>query len=258
MNKNHLFAEIKRLAQESGGTPPGSRQFHSLTHIRESDWKGQSWNDWNNWGDALEEAGFPRLVATTKSNPSHILKQLALLTRDLKKFPVTLDMRREKRRNANFPNDKVISETFGGREKVLPALIEFCTTEKLFADVLPILTNSNVTVGFRKIIDIDSNLSKEESPINDLGYVYLLKAGKYYKLGFSRSPYNRFSTLIKQSPTGGDPIHHFATDDPKGIEKYWQKRFKDKKVEALNKNSGEFYNLTAQDIAAFKRRKKFM
>ncbi len=259
MDKSHIFAGIRRIAEENDGTPPGSRQFYSVTNIRESDWQNKSWNSWNNWGDVLEEAGFPRLVANSKFDPPRILKQLALLTRKLERFPVTLDMRREKRHNADFPNDKVISGTFGGREKVLPALIQFCTNQEEFTDLLPILTNTTLTVGFRKAPTIDQDVSGEVTNAdNGFGYVYLLKTGKHYKLGFTRAPYHRFSTLIKQSATGGDPIHHFETDDPRGIEAYWQERFKEKKVEALNKTSGESYNLSAQDIAAFKRRKKFM
>src|ERR1700739_1642421 len=109
MDKAAIIFEIRRLAAECGGKAPGSAQFYSLTQMRESTWKGKHWNTWNNWGDALEEAGFTRAESTVKFDSEHVLKQLAFLTRRCKRFPITLEMRREKRANPDFPNDKVIS-----------------------------------------------------------------------------------------------------------------------------------------------------
>jgi Meiotically up-regulated gene 113 len=55
--------------------------------------------------------------------------------------------------------------------------------------------------------------------------------------------------LAIQLPERAIVVHSMKTDDPPGIEAYWHKRFKDKR------RNGEWFELSASEVSAFKRRR---
>jgi hypothetical protein len=91
--------------------------------------------------------------------------------------------------------------------------------------------------------------SERTSEPEQAGFVYLLKSGRYYKIGKTNAVGRRERELAIQLPEKAETIHVIKTDDPSGIEEYWHKRFKTKR------KHGEWFELSGADIQAFKRRK---
>src|SRR5713226_3134685 len=72
--------------------------------------------------------------------------------------------------------------------------------------------------------------------------------GRHYKIGRSNAASRREREVALQLPEKTTAIHTIRTDDPAGIEAYWHSRFEQKRL------NGEWFNLTAADVRAFKRR----
>jgi len=85
--------------------------------------------------------------------------------------------------------------------------------------------------------------------VAEIGYVYLLKSGKYYKIGRSNAPGRREYEIAIQLPEPAVTLHVIKTDDPVGIEKYWHQRF------ASCRKNGEWFELSWENVSAFWRRK---
>jgi hypothetical protein len=79
-----------------------------------------------------------------------------------------------------------------------------------------------------------------------------LKSGRYFKIGRTNSSGRRERELAIQLPEKAQRIHIIQTDDPIGIEGYWHQRFADRR------QNGEWFELTTDDVRAFKRRRRFM
>jgi hypothetical protein len=236
MDKAHILQEIKRSAAANGGTPLGFRRFFSETGIKRSDWLGIYWA---RWGDALREAGFTPNQLTEGYDDSELLESYANLARELGRLPTSPDMRLKTRTDPQFPSDKTFAR-FGSKRDFVARLVEYCRN-KGYEDVVCLCESYS-----------PPNRSLPAEPAADqpaIGFVYLIKSGRFYKIGQTNSVGRREYELAIQLPEPAKTVHVIRTDDPLGIEEYWHKRF------AAKRKNGEWFELDATDIAAFQRRK---
>ena len=257
MNKEWYGSKIQEIAKENGGRPPGAELFYSSTGTKESGWRRKTWNEWNSWGDVLEEFGFPRGKFIVGLDRGTILGQIAsyIQSLDPPRYPVQDELIRAKRRGFEIPSGGAIRRQFRDRDELVRALVEFCEGKGEFSTALQICRGV-APVGRGPIFEEgpEESAGSKSSP----GWVYLIKAQAAYKIGFSRAPYRRAAEIANQSAAGAELVHKIETDDPEGIEEYWHRRFASKRLNGINKLSSEWFALTADDVKAFKRRKNFM
>jgi hypothetical protein len=238
MTKAQILAEIKQTAKANGGAPLGWRKFATETGIKEYDWKGKLWARWN---DAIREAGFVPNELTEAYDEGELLDKYARLALELGRLPAQADIRFSNRTGRQLPEYKTLTRRFGGKPQLVAKLLEYCNGRREFGDVLSFCES---------YVPRNSGESTESVPSTEaIGFVYLIKSGRFCKIGRSNSVGRREYELAIQLPERATTAHVIRTDDPSGIEGYWHKRF-----EAKRKN-GEWFELNANDIAVFKRRK---
>lgn len=237
MTREHILSEIRRTAATNRGVPLGVQRFFTETGIREADWHGKLWA---RWGDALKEAGFQPNKFNSPLDRKDLLNNLARLVRELGRFPVKGEMQMKARSEPGFPSHNTFRR-IGGKQVLAAELEKHCRNrgENDIADLCAVAAQAD---------DAEDAGVTEDTAAGKRGYVYLIKGGHYYKIGKTNALGRRERELAIQLPEPTKLVHSITTDDPEGIESYWHRRFKDRR------KNGEWFELTPQDVAAFKRR----
>lgn len=149
----------------------------------------------------------------------------------------------EKKRTPEFPHASAFRENFGAKSQLAAAILEHCRARSGFEDVIAACED------VMKTNKPTATKGKDSRDQEIVGSVYLMKSGRYYKIGRTNAVGRRQYELAIQLPEKANIVHEIKTDDPSGIEIYWHKRFEAKR------GNGEWFELTAEDIKAFKRRK---
>lgn len=240
--KHHILSEIKRIAGENGDKAPGSMVFERETGIRKPDWYP---NIWLRWGDALVEAGYAPNKFQTAMRDEVLIQSYIGLVRELQRLPVAGEIRRKSQNDKSFPSHNVFNR-FGGKEKLLEAVTRYCQQHPDHEDIIT-LCAEHKRVSKREPEKDTKNKSRVAS-----GFVYLMQSGKHYKIGRTNSVGRREREFAIQIPVPPKTIHSIETDDPVGVEAYWHNRFKDRRGE------GEWFDLSPEDVKAFKRWKRIV
>jgi hypothetical protein len=237
MNEQHILAEIARTSALNGGVALGKERFYRETGIKETDWSGKHWA---RWSDAVKEAGYTPNQLQAPIEENALLASLALLIRELGHWPAVAESRLKATQVQGFPCHNTFRK-FGNKSEQIAKLIAYCREQPNFVDVVDLVPA--VAEG------LAASRPDDETREGAIGFVYLLKAARYFKIGRSSSFERRSRELAIQLPERAETVHVIRTDDPLGIELYWHRRF-----EAKRKN-GEWFELSTQDVKAFKRRK---
>jgi len=241
MNKENIIAEIRRTAKANGGVPLGWKRFESETGIKHNDWFGKFWACWS---DAVREAGFEPNRLNEAYDDETLLRKLVELTHRLGRVPAKGHLKLARKDDPIFPSSNVF-DRLGSKRQLASRVIGFCEANAGHDDVASL---------WRQIVIAEQPTDAEEtaSTGTTVGYVYLLKHGsrREYKIGRTDNPLRREGEVSIQLPEKLQPICYIKTDDPAGVENYWHRRFADKRKE------GEWFELTAEDVRAFKRWKR--
>jgi len=234
LTKESIIAAYNDLVAEEDGKVIGEAVFIRETQISRYYWHGGFWRSWSAF---QADAGHAPNEPTQKIDDEMLLRRLAEFTRDRKVVPTEADIVLKRKEDPSFPN-KSCFRRWGSRDALLSKLAEYCEGKEQFRAVAQLLKRG-----------ISDNLDRRVDSLQIKGFVYLLRSGKYYKLGRTNAAGRRLRELAIQLPKKPDTVHVIETDDPEGIEGYWHHRFAEKRQE------GEWFALSSDDVKAFKKRK---
>jgi hypothetical protein len=237
MTRDELVAEIQRVATASGGRI-GLRAFCKASGVNEHEILG---NHFARWNDALMAAGIPTAsFLRPRTDETAVLEAVARLISRLERWPSENDLKLARREDSLFPSFPVIRRLIRNRT-LAQKIAGHCADKLEFQQVRKLAAE-------RASTDLSEAPRPGRAAIT--GYVYMMRSGRRYKIGYTSSPTRRHREVRLELPDPTDLVHTIPTDDPVGIEAYWHNRFKSKRV-----RDTEFFTLDAAEVAAFKSRK---
>lgn len=235
-DKETIIAEIRRLAEQNGDRPPGQAAFAKTTGIGEHEWKGVFWR---RWSEAQAEAGFTPNRFGGRLHDAVVLDHYLALVKRLGTIPVDADLRLARRQDSSFPSTDVFRR-LGSKGMLLRRAVALCEGRRDLASVHELLLAE---------VGRAMPTSPKRVPPKIAGYVYLIRSGKFYKIGRTNASGRRLRELAIQLPQKPRTVHVIETDDPEGIEGYWHRRFEAKRLD------GEWFALSEDELRAFRWRK---
>ena len=232
-SRDDILAEIKRLTLANHGKTVGSRRFTEETGIS----MYEIGRYWARWGDAVLEAGHtPNSLRGKDKDDEQLIRQFADLAVELGHFPTKSEVRLKRIADPNFPSPNTLRNRIGVQSILVRRVREYSISHREYEGLLPHLPSEP---------ESEQSSSDGQDLKGDLGFVYLIKMDKWYKIGFTRDLLRRQGAIQLILPEKGTLIHRIETDDPSGVENYWHRRFADRRTQ------GEWFLLSRTDVAAF-------
>jgi len=234
--RERILSEIKRIAENDGGRPPGKAAFTRLTGIGEHQWSGVVWA---RWSEVLAEAGYGPNALQGRFDSEAVLTKIVEACRYYGRVPTVAEFKLSRLRDPTFPSKGAIAGHFPTRAGLLTALARRASQDEACRDIAAMLPDA-IPQAYPAAIP---------TSVRADGFVYLIKSGDHHKIGRSDELERRVKEIRLALPEAATLAHAIRTDDPPGIEAYWHRRFADRRA------NGEWFKLTPSDVAAFKRRK---
>jgi hypothetical protein len=234
LSKESIISAYCDLVKSNAGTPVGAKIFARETSISRYYWQGGYWRSWSAF---QADAGHAPNRPTQKIPDETVLNRFARLTLEQGQIRRGADLVFKRKRDSSFSN-KLCFRRWGDRDTLLAKVAEYCERRDEFLPVLKLLQRGT-----------SANMDQRLDSLRIKGFVYLLRSGKYYKLGRSNAAGRRLRELAIQLPQKPNTVHVIETDDPEGIDQYWHTRFADRR------EGGERFALTPEDVRAFKKRR---
>ncbi len=244
VEKEDILQEIRRQAAINDGVPLGKERFEAVTGIKQSAWQGRFWV---RWSDVLMAAGFaPNQWQGQKLSDEELVRELANLAQHLGHYPVNNEVKFHHSQNPSFPDAKTFRTRFGQRQEQLRHLMDFAKQHPEYQDVYA------MCAPLVKSAPDEVSALRRSASVPGRVYMIYSHSLKLYKIGESDDLKRRYQEIQSAVPGKLEDIHVLETDDPAGIERYWHRRFKH------NKRINEWFELSANDVEAFKSRGKSM
>jgi len=235
LTKEQILKKIQKLAREKGKTP-SEKEFYNNTDVIGYD----RMRYWPNYGELVREAGLmPNKFDKTKYNHQQLCEMFIGVIREKQKWPTRGDLDVKHHADSNFPDSGTFYSKLGLTQELAKTILEFIAEKEQYDDINKVCEKVLLNFADEGKTNKDSNTS--------VGFVYLQKMGRVYKIGKTFDPISRAGEITIQLPEKSEPVHYIKTDDPSGVEAYWHNRFKSKR------KNGEWFNLNSSDIKTFKR-----
>jgi hypothetical protein len=206
-------------------SPLGRLSFQRETGIKYSDWHGRFWARWN---DAVREAGYSPNEMKTAYDETVLLDKYILLARELSRVPVKGEMLLKTREDPSFPSHTAYEKRYGSKTALVARVAEYCRSR---------VGHEDVAQWCSTYLSQNAEASDEAEPDQDeIGFVYLMKSGRFFKIGRSNAAGRREYELAIQLPEKLKTLHTI-------------KRF------AAKHKNGEWFDLDSNDVRAFSRRR---
>src|SRR3989442_14668099 len=180
LSKESIVTAYNDIVAERGGKIIGEAVFTRETGISTYYWHGAYWRSWSAF---QADAGPPPNQPTQRISDETLLQCFAQLALERSDIPIEADLVLKRQEDPSFP-DKSCFRRWGNRNALLAKVADYCTGKGEFARVLQFLKQG-----------ASNSLDRRLDSLEIKGFVYLLRSGKYYKIGRSNAVGRRLREL---------------------------------------------------------------